>query len=98
MIPLLQQIRKFVYLAPREIIVLDFHRFPYPSTDFDFKIHENLYHIIRQELGTFILPPGGLQAGKGPTLNEIWQQNKNIIICYGQIEVARGIYYVVNIQ
>lgn len=90
LIPLLQVIRKFIQLAPREVIILDFHRFPYPSTKFDFDIHEKLYQIVRQELGTYVLPPSGLQAGKGPTMNEIWQQNKNIIICYGQIEVARG--------
>lgn len=90
LIPLLQKIRKFIQLAPREVIVLDFHRFPYPSNKFDMDIHEKLYQIIRQELEPLILPPSGLQAGKGPSLNEIWQQNKNIIICYGQIEVARG--------
>ncbi|XP_065170050.1 uncharacterized protein [Atheta coriaria] len=88
LIPILQEIRKFMELAPREVVVLDFHRFPYPSKP-DADIHRRLVSVIQRELGHLALPPGGLQAGKGPTMNEIWHQNKTLIICYGQREIAR---------
>ena len=76
-------------MAPKEIVVLDFHRFPYPSK-FDVDIHKMLVDLVQSELGHLALPPSGLQVGKGPTINEIWQQNKTLIICYGQRQVAKG--------
>lgn len=91
-IPVFQQIRKFLQLAPKEIIVIDFHRFPYPS-NFNLTLHEKFVSLVYDYLGDVALPPGGLQVGKGPTLNEIWAQNKNLIICYADKIVARGTYY-----
>lgn len=89
LIPILQEIRKFLSLAPKEIVVIDFHRFPFP-TQFNNDIHRKLHNVIRDQLEDLAFAPNGLQAGKGPTLNEIWQQKKNVIICYGKLEIARG--------
>lgn len=88
LLPVLKQVRKFAELAPNEIIVLDFHRFPYPS-QFGQGLHHSLVEIIFSELGHLALPPNGLQT-KGPTMKEIWAQNKSIIICYANREIARG--------
>ncbi|XP_022903759.1 PI-PLC X domain-containing protein 1 isoform X2 [Onthophagus taurus] len=86
--PLLKEITSFMRLAPKEIIILDFHRFPYP-TKFEDKLHRQLINIIQKELGHLALPPNGLQVGKGPTLDEIWQRNKTLIICYGHRNIAK---------
>ncbi|KAK9736613.1 hypothetical protein QE152_g11442 [Popillia japonica] len=86
--PHLRVIRRFLELAPKEIVILDLHRFPYP-TDFQNSTHRKLIEILKRELGHFALPPSGLQVGKGPTLNEIWQHNKSLIICYGNRQMAK---------
>lgn len=86
--PVLHEIRRFAEMAPKEVIIVDFHRFPYP-TQFTINMHMDLVELIKSELGHLALPPGGLQAGKGPTFNEIWHQNKTLIICYGKREIAK---------
>uniref|UniRef100_A0A1Y1M5P8 Phosphatidylinositol-specific phospholipase C X domain-containing protein n=2 Tax=Photinus pyralis TaxID=7054 RepID=A0A1Y1M5P8_PHOPY len=87
--PVLREIRKFSELAPREIIVVDFHRFPYPS-NFNANIHESLLKVLHYELHDLALYPSGLQIGSGPTFNEIWARNKSIIVCYNEKEVSAG--------
>lgn len=87
--PVLKQIRKFLELAPQEVVILDFHRFPYPSA-FANDLHHKLVSVIEKELGHTALPPSGIQT-RGPTLNEIWSQNKSLIICYANRDIARGI-------
>lgn len=79
--PILQEIKKFVELAPQEIIIVDFHRFPFPS-NFSKELHNQLTDLVDDYLGNHVLHPTGLQMGSGPTLNEIWSQNKSIIVCY----------------
>ncbi|KYB29347.1 uncharacterized protein LOC663847 [Tribolium castaneum] len=91
-VQIFKEIRKFVQLAPKEIIVVDFHRFPYPS-NFNSTLHEKFVSLVYDYLGDLALPPGGLQVGKGPTLNEIWAQNKNVIICYADKAIARENYW-----
>ncbi|GJQ74573.1 hypothetical protein Trydic_g21434 [Trypoxylus dichotomus] len=86
--PLLRTIRHFLELAPKEVIIIDFHRFPYP-TNFNDGIHRKLVEILYKELGQLALPSSGLQAGKGPTFEEIWQRGKNLIICYGNRQTAK---------
>lgn len=79
-------------MAPKEIIILDFHRFPYPS-NFNFTLHRKFIDILYEELGDLALPAEGLQVGKGPSFNEIWAQNKNLIICYADRATVRGNIY-----
>lgn len=92
LIPALQEIRKFATLAPKEIFIVDFHRFPFPS-QFGPDLHRKLYFILRDYLEDLAVFPNGLQAGKGPTVNEIWNQRKNIIVCYGKLDIARGVLF-----
>ncbi|KRT81974.1 hypothetical protein AMK59_6101 [Oryctes borbonicus] len=86
--PHLRLIRRFLELAPKEVVIIDFHRFPYP-TNFSDSTHRKLIEILDRELGHLALPPSGLQVGKGPTFNEIWQHNKSLIICYGNRQMAK---------
>lgn len=79
--PILEEIRKFAEMAPQEVIFVDFHRFPFP-TNFTRALHSRFTEILHEYLGDFAVIPLGLQAGSGPTLNEIWSQNKSIIISY----------------
>ncbi|KAJ8982728.1 hypothetical protein NQ317_019519, partial [Molorchus minor] len=79
--PVLREIRKFLELAPKEIIVIDFHRFPFPK-NFSNDLHKKFISMVYEELGAFALPTKDLQWGKGPSLNEIWGKNKNLIIGY----------------
>lgn len=85
--PVLQEIRKFAELAPREVVVVDFHRFPYPAKFTD-TMHGDLVRIIERELG-HLAYPSDWTAG-GPMLEEIWRSNRNIIVCYGKREVSDG--------
>ncbi|KAF5301496.1 hypothetical protein FQR65_LT08799 [Abscondita terminalis] len=89
LLPVLREIRKFSELAPREIIILDFHRFPYPS-EFSVNLHDSLIRLLYNELYDLALFPGGLQIGNGPTFNEIWSRNKSIIVCYNNKEITSG--------
>ncbi|KAJ8935528.1 hypothetical protein NQ318_010215 [Aromia moschata] len=74
-IPIFREIKKFVELAPQEIIFMDFHRFPVP-TNFTDSLHENFTNILYEELGAYALPRTDLESGKGPSLNDIWAKNK----------------------
>ncbi|KAJ8932874.1 hypothetical protein NQ314_014354 [Rhamnusium bicolor] len=85
------EIKKFLQLAPKEIIVLDFHRFPYP-TNFTYNLHKKFIDVVYEALGIHALPTKDLQVGKGPSLNEIWAKNKNLIICYADKATVIGKY------
>lgn len=87
--PILKEIRKFVELAPKEIIVVDFHRFPYP-TNFSYELHKKFINMVYSEIGEFALSSKDLQVGKGPTINEIWTRNKSLIISYADKSTVRG--------
>lgn len=79
--PILQEIRKFAQLAPQEILFVDFHRFPFPR-NFSQDLHRQFTELVYQHLGQHVVNPAGLQAGSGPTLNEIWSQNRSVVVSY----------------
>ncbi|CAH1183234.1 unnamed protein product [Phaedon cochleariae] len=91
-LPLLQDIKKFLQQAPKEIVVLDFHRFPFP-TNFSLSLHRKFVDLIYSELGAFAVPSVDMEIGKGPTLNDIWKKNKNLIICYADKTTVRENYF-----
>ncbi|KAJ8910752.1 hypothetical protein NQ315_017209, partial [Exocentrus adspersus] len=93
--PILKEIRKFVELAPKEIVVVDFHRFPFPS-NFSYSLHKKFTDLLYAELGSYALPTKDLQVGKGPSLNEIWAKNKNLIICYPDKATIRANHWLWN--
>lgn len=77
--PVLKQIRKFMELT-EEIVVVDFHRFPYPS-DFSQDLHNLLTSLIYEELGEFAVLRTNFR-GKAPSFNELWNQEKRLVIAY----------------
>ncbi|KAH1022877.1 uncharacterized protein LOC109533236 isoform X2 [Dendroctonus ponderosae] len=79
--PILREIRKFVQLAPQEVLFVDFHRFPFPR-NFSQDLHRQFTELVYQHLGEHVVNPAGLQAGSGPTLNEIWSQNRSVVVSY----------------
>lgn len=87
--PVLQQIRKFVEVTD-EIVIVDFHRFPYP-TDFSKEIHEMLLEMIYEELGQFVALKS-VYSGAAPFFSELWNTNQQVIISYAANEYCKGMY------
>lgn len=81
--PILQQIKKFLELT-QEIVVVDFHRFPYPL-DFGEDLHAELINMIHEELGEFAL-------AKNEKLDfaSLWNSNKRLIIAYNTIQAGKS--------
>lgn len=84
--PVLKQIRKFLELT-NEVVIIDFHRFPYP-TEFTADIHEMLLDLVYEELGEFTFSRMDY-AGRGPIYNELWDQQKQLIIGYADNESCK---------
>nr|CAI5817787.1 unnamed protein product [Callosobruchus analis] len=87
-VPILQEIRKFLELAPKEVVVVDFHRFPYP-TNFTSAMHQEFVDILFKEFRLSVLPSSPLEIDKGPSLNEIWHRTRHLIICYADRATVR---------
>ncbi|KAK9874558.1 hypothetical protein WA026_005393 [Henosepilachna vigintioctopunctata] len=78
-----RQIKEFITRSPSEIIVLDFHRFPYP-TQWSHELHEKFIKYTLDYFGDYVLPKNNNDGPKGPTLEQIWNSKKNIILAYGE--------------
>ncbi|XP_030747694.1 uncharacterized protein LOC115876150 [Sitophilus oryzae] len=87
--PILRQIKKFAELAPREVIIVDIHRFPFPR-NFTRQMHQKFTRMLDDILGVHVLSPHGYQREGGPSFNEIWAQNKSIIISYADSLVSNS--------
>lgn len=86
LMPALKQIKKFMELTD-EIVILDFHRFPYPSQP-NAEIHELLTNIIYSELGAFAYPR---TSGKeGLRFEKLFAQNRRLIISYNNHNMVKG--------
>lgn len=84
--PVLKQIRKFMELS-EEVVVVDFHRFPYPS-DFSEELHTELVNMIYEELGEFALPR--LAYSQKLNFETLWNANKRLIISYNDFNTIKG--------
>lgn len=85
--PALQQIRKFLEVTD-EIVLLDFHRFPYP-TDFTPELHAMLLQMVYEELGQFV----GFKSdysGVAPFFFELWDMERQVVISYAESEYCKG--------
>lgn len=85
--PVLQQIRKFLELTD-EIVIVDFHRFPYP-TEFTQDIHNMLLDIIYEELGEYASLRTDY-SGVAPFFFEVWDVGKQVIISYADNDAVKG--------
>ncbi|XP_075227325.1 PI-PLC X domain-containing protein 1 [Lycorma delicatula] len=84
LLPVLQDIRLFLESAPKEIVILDLHRFPVGFSGRHHR-HHRLVDLLQRELGNFTLP----YTGTWPTLDKIWEQNRTLIISYGNDAVVK---------
>ncbi|KAL3277120.1 hypothetical protein HHI36_012476 [Cryptolaemus montrouzieri] len=75
------QIKEFIRRSPGEIIIVDFHRFPFPSVWSRF-LHEKFINYTLSQLGAYAFPKNGPRHSKGPVLEKIWSARKNIIFTY----------------
>ena len=82
----LTQVKKFIELAPKEIVVLDFHRFEKgfnkdeDSPQLIQRHHRKVMALILKHLKEYIVPQ---QMGLNSTLNELIAKNKRVVIGYG---------------
>lgn len=52
--------------------------------------HRRLASMLYREFGGLILKPSRGVDGLGPTLNEIWNSGRRLIICYGDKHTVNG--------
>ncbi|KAK9874555.1 hypothetical protein WA026_005391 [Henosepilachna vigintioctopunctata] len=77
------EIKKFLAKSPKEILIIDFHRFPRPKKWLD-HLHEMFIHYTYNELGSIAYVRNSSVHPEGPTLNEIWAARKNIIFAHAE--------------
>lgn len=53
-------------------------------------LHRRLVSMLHREFGRLILEPDRGAEGLGPTLNDIWNSGKRLIICYGDKHTVNG--------
>lgn len=85
LVPILKQIKAFLAKAKEEIVILDFHRFPVGFTGRHFR-HGRLVDLLEKELKDIAVP----FTGVWPKMDDIWQEGKQLIIAYGDNEVAKS--------
>ncbi|XP_018331073.1 PI-PLC X domain-containing protein 3 [Agrilus planipennis] len=72
------QIKAFIRLAPKELVVIDFHRFPYPK---DFP-HGKFVQLLKNEFGDYYVQQTVPKNAKGHLFSEIWATGRNLLLCY----------------
>ncbi|KAL3277122.1 hypothetical protein HHI36_012478 [Cryptolaemus montrouzieri] len=76
----------FYKKSPKEIIVIDIHKFNVPA-NFQQAHHEKLLKVLEEKIGKYIIPRmyRGINM-HGPKLNTLWKTGKSIIIAYADKE------------
>ncbi|XP_044757278.1 PI-PLC X domain-containing protein 2-like [Coccinella septempunctata] len=79
------QIKEFVEKSPGEVLIIDFHRFPFPSV-WDVELHHKFINYTLDQLGDYAYSKNGLQGhvSRGPTMGDIWKAGKNILFTYAE--------------
>ncbi|KAF7994164.1 hypothetical protein HCN44_011433 [Aphidius gifuensis] len=78
---IIKDIKNFLDVARGEVVIMDFHRFPVGFEGRQGR-HRKLISILHREFESLILKPSRGVDGLGPTLNQIWNSGKRLIICY----------------
>jgi hypothetical protein len=89
LVPELERAVNFLKKSPKEVVVLNFHQFPYPS-DFLISHHLEVLDVIATIFGELIYPLPRLMHRRGPKLKEFWQSGKRVIVSYRNANVVRG--------
>ncbi|XP_054272973.1 PI-PLC X domain-containing protein 1-like [Macrosteles quadrilineatus] len=84
LVPVLREIKQFLQKAKGEIVIVDFHRFPVGFAGRHPR-HNRLVELLERELKDVAIE----FTGTWPTLDTLWQQEKQLIITYGDNEVAK---------
>jgi hypothetical protein len=72
----------FIFLATRELVVLDFHRFPVgfsQNVRKNRETHAELVSLLQAELGEFMVPSN---VGVSANLSYLWSINRTLIVTY----------------
>ena len=72
----------FFPIATREVVILDFHRFPvgFPqNTVRNRETHNDLVQLLLDKLGNFMVPSS---FGPMASLNDLWAVNRTLIVVY----------------
>jgi len=65
--------------STKEMVIMDFHRFPNGFDDSNENNHAALFRLLQAELGQYMAPDW---LGRAVTLNDLWNMNKTLIITY----------------
>ena len=88
---ILAQVKQFVELAPKEIVVLDFHRLEkgFDKDELSPKLvrrhHRKVFKIIYKHLRQYLVPQ---QMALNLTINELLTKNKRVVIGYPSNEMV----------
>ncbi|CAH1374041.1 unnamed protein product [Tenebrio molitor] len=88
LVPELERAVNFLKKSPKEVVVLNFHQFPYPS-DFLISHHLEVLDVIATIFGELIYPLPRLMHRRGPKLKEFWQSGKRVIVSYRNANVVK---------
>ena len=84
----IQAVKRFLRMT-NELVILDFHRFPFGFTGENTSgRHDELWRYINEELGEFMAPDW---LGKAATMNDLWHLNRTLIVTY-QDDVTENRY------
>lgn len=75
---IVQDVRRFMKVT-KEMVIMDFHRFPTGFDDEMGDIHAQLVEYLIGELGEFMAPDW---LGRSVTPNDLWHMNKTLIVTY----------------
>lgn len=75
---IIADVRRFLR-STKELVVLDFHRFPTGFEGDNESNHAALLRQLQAELGEFMAPDW---LGRSVSLNELWNLNKTLIVTY----------------
>lgn len=77
LVPVLEEIKRFIEKTKDEVILLDLHRFPAGFNGRPSR-HDRLVELLEREFKEYAVP----YSESLPTLGDIWRQQKRIIISY----------------
>ncbi|XP_023219772.1 uncharacterized protein LOC111621764 [Centruroides sculpturatus] len=84
----LRTVKKFLE-STNEIVIIDFHRFVFLLND-EPKTYKKLMEMIENEVGQYAVPRS---YGYKTTLNELWKENKRLIIGFNSFHAGESILF-----
>lgn len=74
----IQAVKRFMRIT-KELVILDFHRFPSGFETNRREDHSRLKAYVLEELGSYMAPDW---LGHGATLNDLWRLNRTLVVTY----------------